>query len=227
MLIHPHLISSLSPNLQSDNADPDEVQLDEEMEKVFAGSEKDKLPFSDRKASTGGKLDVIAYNNALPVGQDGNAPQVSERASQWDHLDEDEEEKRHVTFNKPGETAKSLKEEDEDHRRRKTRSQHYKQRKHSLGDGQGSRKASTAETGGRRISVQPEDADLQVRVICRDNNYSLFTITVHPTMPPLAKLEEDQVGNSRYLFTFCVNGCDIFFLSTFGLGLRTSSLALT
>lgn len=148
---------------QSDNADPDEVQLDAEMEKVFAGSEKDKMPFSDRKPSTGGKLpEVIAYNNALAVGvQNANDPQVSERASKLDHLDEDEEDKKHVKFNKEGEENKPPKEEDEDHRRRKTRSQHYKQRKHSLGDGQGGRKPSTTE-GGRRISVQPEDADLQV-----------------------------------------------------------------
>lgn len=139
--------------------------MDEEMEKVFAGSEKDKMPFSDRKASTAGKLpEVIAYNNALPVGvQDVNDPQVSERASKLDHLDEDEEDKKHVKFNKPGEENKPAKEEDEDHRRRKTRSQHYKQRKHSLGDGQGSRKTSTTDGSGRRISVQPEDADLQVR----------------------------------------------------------------
>lgn len=165
---------------------------------MFAGSEKDKLPFSDRKPSTGGgKLaDVIAYNNALPVGQDGSAP-LSERASQWDHLDEDEEEKRHVKFNKPGETAKSPKDEDEDHRRRKTRSQHYKQRKHSLGDGQGSRKTSTAETGGRRISVQPEDADLQVRLNCKRNQFPIYNDCITPKCRSIAKLE-DQVGNVRY-----------------------------
>lgn len=155
--------SFLPSPLQSDNADPDEVQLDDEMEKVFSGADKEKLPFSDRKSSTGGgsanKLpEVVAYNSALPVGD----PQVSERASKLDHLDEDEEDKRHVKFNKPGEEKKSPKEEDEDHRKRKTRSQHYKQRKHSLGDGAGGRKSSTSEATGRRISVQPEDADLQV-----------------------------------------------------------------
>lgn len=134
------------------------------MEKVFAGSEKDKLPFSDRKSST--LPEVIAYNVALPVGaQDDNDPLVSERASKLDHLDEDEEEKKQVKFNQPGEEKKPAKEEDEDHRRRKTRSQHYKQRKHSLGDGQGSRKSSTADGSGRRISVQPEDANLQVSVV--------------------------------------------------------------
>lgn len=135
------------------------------MEKVFAGSEKDKLPFSDRKASTSGKLpEVIAYNDAHPVDTHAvnDDPQVSERASKLDHLDEDEEVKKQVKFNKPGQEKKPAKEEDEDHRRRKTRSQHYKQRKSSLGDGQGSRKTSTAD-GGRRVSVQPEDADLQVR----------------------------------------------------------------
>lgn len=135
------------------------------MEKVFAGSETDQMPFSERKPSSAGKLpEVIAYNSALPVGvQDVNDPQVSERASKMDHLDEDEEDKKHVKFNQPGEETKSPKDEDEDHRRRKTRSQHYKQRKHSLGDGQGSRKTSTAEGGVRRVSVQPEDAELQVR----------------------------------------------------------------
>lgn len=133
------------------------------MEKVFAGVEKDDFP--ERKPSTSGKLpEVIAYNNALPVNvQDANDPQVSERASKLDHMDEDEEEKKRVKFNKPGEENKPSKDENEDHRRRKTRSQHYKQRKHSLGDGQGNKKAGTAESGGRRISVQPEDAELQVR----------------------------------------------------------------
>lgn len=135
------------------------------MEKVFAGSEKDKLPFSDRKASAGKLPEVIAYNNALPVVQDGGSdPLVSERAMKKDNLDDDDEEKRQVKFTKPGEEPKSPKEEDEDHRRRKTRSQHYKQRKHSLGDAPGSRKTSTADGTTRKISVQPEDADLQVRV---------------------------------------------------------------
>lgn len=148
------------------------------MEKVFAGTEKDRLPFSDRKGSTNGKLpEVIAYNSALPL-HDVNDPQVSERASKLDHLDEDEEDKKkQVKFNKqPGEVSKSTKEEDEDHRRRKTRSQHYKQRKHSLGDAQGSRKSST-DQGGRRVSVQPEDANLQVWCWC---SFLLF-VTVFGT----------------------------------------------
>lgn len=158
------LIYALITYLQSDNADPDEVQLDAEMEKVFAGADKDSVPFADRKNSSAAKLpEVISYNNALPVGvQNPDDPQVSERASKLDHLDEDEEDKKKVKFNNPGDESAPTKEEDEDHRKRKARSQHYKQRKHSLGDGQGSRRTSNAENGGRRVSVQPEDANLQV-----------------------------------------------------------------
>lgn len=171
MCIINRILSILS--IQSDNGDPDEVQLDAEMEKVFAGSDKDKFNMSQITAgdqtatSPGRKVSSPAtggdegLQSPPDVGitvtrWDPSDPLVSERASKRDHDDDDEdEERRHVKFDKPGSADKPTEENDEDRRRRKARSQHYKQRKYSLPDANGNRKQS--------VSVQAEDADLQVK----------------------------------------------------------------
>ncbi|XP_055701079.1 band 3 anion transport protein isoform X5 [Phlebotomus papatasi] len=216
---------------QTDNGDPNEVQLDEEMEKVFAGSDREKEKFSvlqlagsadekpqpspvsgkfldpdhdqhrnepyphklspskpsrsmkrqdskdtnsqdeDKAESARRTPTVIPYNRALPLssptrslgsgsGESDHAPQISERAAalKRDHDDDDEEKRIKVKFEgSQGDTDEAPDEKDEHGRRRKSRHQHYKQRKHSLSDKQ---TGGVPESGGRRVSVQPEDATL-------------------------------------------------------------------
>ncbi|XP_059613187.1 anion exchange protein 3 isoform X2 [Phlebotomus argentipes] len=216
-----------NPKSGSDNGDPNEVQLDEEMEKVFAGSDREKEKFNvlqlagsaDEKpqpSPVSGKFidtdsdqhrnettyphthsplksrsmkrqdskdtnsqdedkrtpTVIPYNRALPLssptrslgagsGESDSTPQVSERAAavKRDHDTEDDEEKRiKVKFEgSQADTDEAEDTKDEHGRRRKSRHQHYKQRKHSLSDKQ---TGGAPESGGRRVSVQPEDATL-------------------------------------------------------------------
>ncbi|GAB0097042.1 hypothetical protein DMENIID0001_126340 [Sergentomyia squamirostris] len=236
---------------ESDNGDPNEVQLDEEMEKVFAGSDRDKEKFNvlqlsgstddkpqpspisgkfmdpdheqhrhnetyphkhsplksnrsmkrqdskdtnsqdEEKSETTRKTPtVIPYNRALPLSSptrslgSGSAdsestPQVSERAaaSKRDHDDETDDEKRiKVKFEgSQGETDDAADNEKDEHgRRRKSRTQHYKHRKHSLSDKQ---TGGAPEPGARRVSVQPEDATLDRGK--RDKEADIDELTSH------------------------------------------------
>ncbi|CRK96265.1 CLUMA_CG009689, isoform B [Clunio marinus] len=94
---------------------------------------------------------------------DEEPPPLSERIATY--YDDDESAKK-VQFNKDKAKRKQERidddDDDEDRRRRKERQYHYKSRKYSLQEyNLDPRRAAATENGGRKISIQPEDATLE------------------------------------------------------------------
>lgn len=156
---------------------------------------------------------VIPYNRALPLssptrslgsgsGESDHAPQISERAAalKRDHDDEEEEKRIKVKFEgSQGDTDEAPEEKDEHGRRRKSRHQHYKQRKHSLSDKQ---TGGVPESGGRRVSVQPEDATLDVSFFFLSKMYPFNSILgkLQPLSPPKCLLILSDHKNTPKFF---------------------------
>ncbi|KAJ6644523.1 Anion exchange protein 2 [Pseudolycoriella hygida] len=199
------------------NADPDEVKLDTEMEKVFAGPDRDREKFDvaqfrdddnsrknskysdqaydthrtkrngSRKPSSMKRRDSSQENSpdktvnsasSTATGSPTSTPLVSsrhiddeplisQRAGHAEHLSDSSSDERRVQFNKKKANQKEVLEspdndsENDDHRKRKGRHQHYKSRKTSLQDTSTYRRPIPSEGAGRRVSIQPEDTTLQ------------------------------------------------------------------
>ncbi|XP_070499524.1 band 3 anion transport protein-like isoform X2 [Chironomus tepperi] len=111
---------------------------------------------------------------------DDDEPPLSERVTTYRGGDDDENAKK-VQFNKGGRKPEAQEETEEDRQRRRERQYHYKSRKYSLQeynpDNRGKQAGSeSGQSGGRRVSVQPEDASLQ--------EADLDTLTSHRSEDP-------------------------------------------
>ncbi|CAG9801018.1 unnamed protein product [Chironomus riparius] len=111
---------------------------------------------------------------------DDEEPPLSERMTTYRGGDDDENAKK-VQFNKGGKKPEAQEETEEDRQRRKERQLHFKSRKYSLQEynpeNRGKQAGSeSGQSGGRRVSVQPEDASLQ--------EADLDTLTSHRSEDP-------------------------------------------
>ncbi|KAL7010531.1 hypothetical protein ACKWTF_016934 [Chironomus riparius] len=111
---------------------------------------------------------------------DDEEPPLSERMTTYRGGDDDENARK-VQFNKGGKKPEAQEETEEDRQRRKERQLHFKSRKYSLQEynpeNRGKQAGSeSGQSGGRRVSVQPEDASLQ--------EADLDTLTSHRSEDP-------------------------------------------
>ncbi|XP_037043822.1 anion exchange protein 2 isoform X2 [Bradysia coprophila] len=192
------------------NGDPDEVKLDAEMEKVFAGKgrEREKFDVGQFRDDENSKFSDQVYESNRSKRKESrrtssmkprdssqddspektvhsasstatgspvlvssrhidDEPLISQRAEHAEHLSDTSGDEKRVQFNKKKSVPKiesaDNDSENDDHRKRKGRHQHYKPRKTSLQETSSSRRPVTTESGvpPRRVSVQPEDTTLQ------------------------------------------------------------------
>uniref|UniRef100_A0A1A9WG61 Anion exchange protein n=1 Tax=Glossina brevipalpis TaxID=37001 RepID=A0A1A9WG61_9MUSC len=137
------------------NEDPDEVLLDSEMEKVFAG------PNSEYENHN----EPVNAQNYDDIPED--FPLVSERAGHGDHSDTSADEK-HVQFGKKKTSVVSLSHDEQpsdnvhERKRRKSRHQYYRQRKFSHQDSVEPKKTTeeNGDAGTHKVSA-PEDSALE------------------------------------------------------------------